>query len=163
MDGVTPLSEACARGHVTLVSLLLQRGAKPSGSRHSDSPIHRAAAKGQRSHSTDTDSIICAGPGQEAACDASGKPGSVVYNGVKAGFFIFASWDSHMSAEVLRPCCSDPAQVTQSAWNLWFGMAQTWIRLSTSGAPLCTSPAPISTWAPSRSCWNSVRTCRVLV
>lgn len=52
VDGLTPLSEACARGHVTCVSLLLRHGADPSGSRQSSSPIHRAAAAGQRSHST---------------------------------------------------------------------------------------------------------------
>lgn len=61
VDGVTPLSEACTRGHATLVSLLLQHGANPSGSGHSNSPIHRAAAKGQRSHSIHTHSV-CAEP-----------------------------------------------------------------------------------------------------
>lgn len=50
VDGQTPLSEACARGHATCVSLLLQHGANPSGSGQSGSPIHRAAAQGQRSH-----------------------------------------------------------------------------------------------------------------
>lgn len=52
VDGQTPLSEACARGHVTCVSLLLQHGANPSGTSQSSSPIHRAAAKGQKSLST---------------------------------------------------------------------------------------------------------------
>ncbi|XP_055361204.1 ankyrin repeat and SOCS box protein 9-like isoform X2 [Betta splendens] len=46
VDGHTPLSEACARGHVTCVSLLLRHGANPRGSGDSSSPIHRAAAKG---------------------------------------------------------------------------------------------------------------------
>lgn len=53
VDGQTPLSEACARGHLTCVSLLLRLGAIPSGTSQSSSPIHRAAAKGERSHSTD--------------------------------------------------------------------------------------------------------------
>lgn len=46
VDGKTPLSEACARGHVTCVSLLLQHGAAPLGTSQASSPIHRAAAKG---------------------------------------------------------------------------------------------------------------------
>ena len=54
VDGQTPLSEACAWGHVTCVSLLLRHGATPSGTNQSCSPIHRAAAKGERSHSTDS-------------------------------------------------------------------------------------------------------------
>ncbi|XP_056897286.1 ankyrin repeat and SOCS box protein 9-like [Takifugu flavidus] len=65
VDGVTPLSEACARGHVTMASLLLQRGANPSGSDHTNSPIHRAAAKGHPEcmeplvrHGADVDQVI---------------------------------------------------------------------------------------------------------
>lgn len=46
VDGQSPLSEACARGHVTCVSLLLQHGATPVGTNQSNSPIHKAAAKG---------------------------------------------------------------------------------------------------------------------
>ncbi|XP_068602463.1 ankyrin repeat and SOCS box protein 9-like isoform X2 [Brachionichthys hirsutus] len=47
VGGETPLSEACARGHVSCVSLILQHGGSPSGISHSSSPIHRAAEKGQ--------------------------------------------------------------------------------------------------------------------
>ncbi|CAL8322258.1 unnamed protein product [Merluccius merluccius] len=47
VDGTTPLSEACARGHKTCVSLLLQHGATPLGpAGHFCSPLHRAAAEG---------------------------------------------------------------------------------------------------------------------
>ncbi|XP_056145999.1 ankyrin repeat and SOCS box protein 9-like isoform X2 [Lampris incognitus] len=46
VDGKTPLSEACAQGHLTCVSLLLQNGATSTGTGMSDSPIHKAAAKG---------------------------------------------------------------------------------------------------------------------
>uniref|UniRef100_A0A668SJN6 Ankyrin repeat and SOCS box containing 9 n=1 Tax=Oreochromis aureus TaxID=47969 RepID=A0A668SJN6_OREAU len=46
LDGKTALTEACAQGHVTCVSLLLQHGAASLGTSQSSSPIHIAATKG---------------------------------------------------------------------------------------------------------------------
>lgn len=46
VDGHTALADACAGGHVTCASLLLQHGATPLGTSPSSSPIHLAAAKG---------------------------------------------------------------------------------------------------------------------
>uniref|UniRef100_A0A3B3ZNA7 SOCS box domain-containing protein n=1 Tax=Periophthalmus magnuspinnatus TaxID=409849 RepID=A0A3B3ZNA7_9GOBI len=48
VDGHTALTEACARGHEACVSVLLQHGAASTGTTLSSSPIHRAAATGQR-------------------------------------------------------------------------------------------------------------------
>uniref|UniRef100_A0A8C6LB08 Uncharacterized protein n=1 Tax=Nothobranchius furzeri TaxID=105023 RepID=A0A8C6LB08_NOTFU len=46
VDGRTALTEACSKGHVACVLLLLQHGASPQGRDWSSSPIHWAAAKG---------------------------------------------------------------------------------------------------------------------
>nr|XP_046260537.1 ankyrin repeat and SOCS box protein 9-like isoform X2 [Scatophagus argus] len=76
VDGQTPLSEACAQGHATCASLLLQHGATPLGTSLSSSPIHRAAAKGHPEcieplvqHGADVDQYIeQSGPPLHTAC-----------------------------------------------------------------------------------------------
>uniref|UniRef100_A0A3Q3XIX2 SOCS box domain-containing protein n=1 Tax=Mola mola TaxID=94237 RepID=A0A3Q3XIX2_MOLML len=71
VDGQTPLSEACARGHVTCVSLLLQHGANPSGTSQSSSPIHRAAAKG---HPECIEPLVQHGANVDEYVERSGSP-----------------------------------------------------------------------------------------
>ncbi|XP_071395075.1 ankyrin repeat and SOCS box protein 9-like isoform X2 [Centroberyx affinis] len=71
VDGKTALSEACARGHVTCVSLLLQHGATPMGTSQSSSPMHRAAAKG---HPECIETLVQHGADVDQHIDQSGSP-----------------------------------------------------------------------------------------
>ncbi|KAM7380456.1 hypothetical protein PAMP_003749 [Pampus punctatissimus] len=71
VDGQSPLSEACARGHVTCVSLLLQHGATPLGTNQSNSPIHTAAAKG---HPECIETLVQYGADVDQYIDQSGSP-----------------------------------------------------------------------------------------
>ncbi|XP_045910170.1 ankyrin repeat and SOCS box protein 9-like isoform X2 [Micropterus dolomieu] len=71
VDGQTPLSEACALGHVTCVSLLLQHGATPLGTSYTSFPIHRAAAKG---HSECIEPLVQYGADVDQYVDQLGTP-----------------------------------------------------------------------------------------
>lgn len=71
LEKTTPLSEACARGHVACVTLLLQHGASPKGSSLSASPIHEAAAKG---HPECIESLVHHGADVDQHTDQSGSP-----------------------------------------------------------------------------------------
>ncbi|XP_022596497.1 ankyrin repeat and SOCS box protein 9-like isoform X2 [Seriola dumerili] len=71
VNGQTPLSEACARGHATCVSLLLQQGATPVGTSLSSSPIHRAAAEG---HPECIAPLVQYGADVDQYIDQSGSP-----------------------------------------------------------------------------------------
>ncbi|XP_065817917.1 ankyrin repeat and SOCS box protein 9 isoform X4 [Labrus bergylta] len=71
LDGQTALSEACAKGHVTCVSLLLKHGATPVGNSLTSSPLHRAAAKG---HSECIEPLVQHGADVDHYIDQSGSP-----------------------------------------------------------------------------------------
>ncbi|KAG9349345.1 hypothetical protein JZ751_027788 [Albula glossodonta] len=71
VDRDTPLSHACARGHLNCVTLLLQHGATPHGTTDYTSPIHQAAAKG---HTKCLEALVQQGADVNFHCKGGDSP-----------------------------------------------------------------------------------------